>query len=319
MESVFVVTLSENIKEIKQEEKFDLCYDNIVKKEKKLSWIITFGIPIPMFTLLVIIAITNNLKLMSAAILPIVIICAIIFSFIFLRTDRTKYPRFKPIKSASVFFTKLGYERMVIRWKIWSNLTSNYVQFLIFISVLVALMVSTLSLVKTHTEIVELTKNFFYSLLIVPTIMLYIPFLFRSILTAHDDFGQCYSIGCLRIVERFKELDDIKKTNFIIESLKYYDGYIRKTLKLRINNFETFHSLILKDSKESMDELAQIMLAKLEKGEKLDLLRYLISQSVVSPDKPFLVSEKISDKMKNSYQIIISVASLIIAVIQIAK
>ncbi|MBI3639860.1 MAG: hypothetical protein HY223_06040 [Thaumarchaeota archaeon] len=310
--------MSKNIKELDNKEKIDSSYDDMVKKEKRLSWIVTFGVPIPMFILIIIISVTKNSSFLPVVFVPFAIFFIIISSLVFLPTDK-RYSARNPVRSASVFFNKVRYERMVIRWKIWSDCISKYVQFMIFVGAYVAVMVSILSLVKIHSDLVDLMKNFLYSLLIVPAIMLFIPFSFRSALNKHNDFGQCYSIGCFRMVTKFKTFDDIKQTSYIIDGLKYYDYYIRKNLNLRINNFETFYSLILKDSRESMNVLSQTILTKLEKGEKLDLLRYLISQSTVSEDKPFLVSEKMTNKIKNSYQLIIAITSLTIALIQLAK
>lgn len=310
--------MSKNVKEVNKADNPDLSFDEIRKKEIRLSWLPTFGIPIPSFAIVVFLFLTNYSELVWVVLFGTGLFYSIFFSLFFLPTDK-KYSARHPIRSATAFFNKVGYERMVLRWEIWANRTSEYIQFMIFVCAFVAVMVSVLSIAKTHSEVIETTKNFLYSLVLIPATMLYIPLFFRAPLTAHNDFGLCYSIGCFKIVKKFKELDDIRKTRYMIEGFKYYDYYIKKNLKLRINNLEIFHTIILGNSKESMDKMSETILNKLEKGEKLDLLRYMISLSGISEDKPLLVSEKLSEKLKNWYQIILSVAAFVVAIIQLVK
>jgi len=309
--------MSENIKGLTNSETVD-TYDQILKKEKRLSWVATYAIPIPMFILLWITSFVNK-EFPLIVLIIFGLIYIILFPFVLLPLPRKKYGPRRPVRSASVIFEKVGYDRMYLRWEVWSKLHSQYFQFMIFVAAFAAIMISILSFAKTHTEAADSMINFFSTLVFVPALMVINSFFFKAGLTKHNDFGRCCSIGCFRIVTKFQSLDELKKTVYMIDGLKYYDYYIRKNLKLRINNLGIFFSQMIGDSKESVSNQSETILTKLEQGEKLDLLRFLISSSGISKDKPILISEKFSSKLQKWYQFIISVVAVLIAVIQLVK
>lgn len=309
--------MSENIKGLADPEVTN-SYDKILRKEKRLTWIVTYAIPIPMFILLEIAFFTNK-QLVSVVLIISVLIYVLVTTIGFQPIPRKKYGPRNPVHSASVFFERTGYDKMYIRWEVWSKLQSQYIQLIIFVIAWVAIMMSVLSLAKTHTAEINTMNDFLATLLIVPSIMVLNSLMFKVSLTQYRDFGRCCSIGCFLIVTKFQSLDELKKTVYMIDGLKHYDYYIRKNLKLRINNLETFFSQIIGDSKESVNNLPETILVKLEKGEELDLLRFLIARSGISEDKPMLVSEKFSTKLEKWYQLIIPVVAVMVAIIQLVR
>ena len=180
----------------------------------------------------------------------------------------------------------------------------------------VTIMMSVTSSVKGHNENVGLVESFLSGILIVPIMMIMEISFFRGALRKHNDFGLCYSVGCFRISSNFESLSEFEKINHMIEGLKYYNYYIRANLKLRINNLETLYPLFIADSNESVQSLSETILVKLQ-GEKLDLLRYLISHLKISENVPILVSEQITTRIKDGYQLIISGISAIVGIISI--
>lgn len=291
-------------------------YDEILKKEKRFSTILMYAMPIISFISIFFAIVLTHSSDSVFIVIPISIVYSLIFIFHFLPLPPKKYSAKNPVKSAAVFFRYTGFERMVIRCKILDKHYSQYVQFLIFVGVFVAIMMSVISSAKVHNENVELVESFLMGILTVPIMMIIELSFFRSALRKHSDFGRCYSIGCFRISSNFESLSEIEKINYMIEGLKYYNYYIRINLKLRIINLERFYGSLIADSKESLKKESETILARLE-GEKLDLLRYLISQSKISENIPLLASEQISTRIKDGYQFIISGISAIVGIISI--
>ncbi len=291
-------------------------YDEILRKEKRFSTIRMYAMPIVSFiSLFLAITITHS-PFSVLVIIPIGLVYSTIFMFHYLPLPPKKYSAKNPVKAAAVFFRYTGFEKMVIRCKILDKQYSNYVQFLIFVGAFVAIMMSSISSVKVHNENLELVESFLSGILIVPILMIMEISFIRGALRKHKDFGLCYSVGCFRISSNFESVRELEKINYMIDGLKYYNYYIRKNLKLRINNLDTSYPLLIADSKESVKSISDSILITLQ-GEKLDLLRYLISHSKISENIPILVSEQITTRIKDGYQLIISGISAIVGIITI--
>ena len=140
-------------------------------------------------------------------------------------------------------------------------------------------------------------------------------FLFKIFLTKYDDFHYCFSLGCFKITQNFESLGELKKTEYMTIGLNNYNHYIRKNLKLRINHLEAFYSKIISDSKESMDGTLELILGKLEKGQKLDLLRFLAELSGSTGISDILTSDQLSVKIKELMPFIISVITATITIL----
>lgn len=161
-----------------------------------------------------------------------------------------------------------------------------------------------------------LIQDFLYSVVILPGIMVYSSFLFRVSSSKHNDIGFYYSIGCFEIIKNSNSLSELEKTNYMILGLNYYDSYVRKNLKLRINNLTSIYSKIISDSGQSMKKKLDEIIEKLENGEKLDFLRYL-ADLLGTDSKSLLVSDRVSDKLKPWFTFVISVITTIVLVVQL--
>jgi len=105
--------------------------------------------------------------------------------------------------------------------------------------------------------------------------------------------------------------DDVERVKYLIEGLSFYNKYIRRTLRLQINDPKIIYSYIIADAtvdkNRSIKELSQAF----EDNDKLKPLRCLPGLFNVTDPEHFLVKESIQKKWEEWIAIVGALGSTI--------
>jgi hypothetical protein len=105
--------------------------------------------------------------------------------------------------------------------------------------------------------------------------------------------------------------DDVERVKYLIEGLSFYNKYIRRTLRLQINDPKIIYSYIIADAtvdkNRSMNELSQAF----EDNDKLKPIRCLPRLFNITDPEHFLVKESVQNKTEHWIMIIGALGSAI--------
>lgn len=299
-------------------------YSNMIQHENRISYIFSYVLPPILFVL--IFFITINVDAGPGGSDSIGVSMAV--SFIYVLTHMLVYlPRRtkqSDKKSSEGIFQKMGFKKMIIRDEVMYKNHKRYVEFFIFVVALSIIMSLTLVLMLDHAvdgktggeltfeqrRAFTIIQSFFYSLPIVPGIMVYTYYLYKGPFSKYSDLHLFFSMGCFKILRDFDDISEIEKTHYTIRGLNHYDTYLRRTLKISINNIEKFYTKLILTL--SIQEYSGIILSKLENNDKLELLKYLTCL-LKSHDDPNSVSASTSRSLKSLLPFIASVIASLIA------
>jgi len=231
------------------------------------------------------------------------------FSLRYIRKQRKlskKYPK----RSAIIHFESIGFERLVIRHMLQEKVFRFYVIVTVILTVIIL-----------SSFFIFGSENLFYlfGFWALPGMMVYIMSIPRWFMLNGADFGFCFARGCFKIINNFRQLEDIVQTNYFILGLTNYDNYLKRNLKVRIKNLEKIYSQIVSDDLETQNKSIETIHNLLEEGRKLDLLRYLAKFLGEKNKQEILEPEKFSKKFKDSFPIVITVITTGIIVIEFLR
>lgn len=310
--------MSNSIEDIKQN------YSDIVKRENKISYIFSYGLPPILFILIFFVTITIDEGPGGSDSIGWAMAVSTIYPLIHLFVYLPKRTKQSNKKSAEGIFQKIGFEKMVIRDEIIYKNHKRYVEFFIFaivFSVVMSLMLTLMldnskdqetgeKLTQEQLRSIAPIQNFFYSIPIVPGIMVYSYYLYRGPFSKYPDWNRFFSIGCFKILGTFEELSEDQKTHYTIQGLKHYDYFLRRNLKISISNVEILYTKLILDL--SIRDYSGIILSKLNNNNKLELLKYLASLLKTTHDQD-LISTSSSRSLKSIFPFLVSVIASLIA------
>jgi len=295
-----------------------LTYQSIVKHEKRISYIFSFILPVILFVLIFFIIATTDVEPGNSDTLGIAMAVSSIYPITFFLIYIPRRSSTKKKNSSRSFFQKIGFERMIIRDEMLQKLHRHYIEFFLWcvaFSIVMSLIWATL---LDHTEPPvsgEPLKIFYkiqliiYGIPIVPGIMVYSYYLNKSPLRRYSDANLFYSIGCFKILRNFEDITEIENTRYVIAGIKYYDEYLRRNLKISINNIEKFYTKLILNA--SISDHVDIILSKLECVNMLALLNYLTN--LLKSNDPSTISASSSKSIKSALPFILSIIASVIA------
>jgi len=145
----------------------------------------------------------------------------------------------------------------------------------------------------------------------IPGFMVYTLYIFRSPITRQADFHYYFSIACFKTVQNVSSMDELEKRKYLIKGIIHYDKFIKKNLRMRINNLDRINSEFLSDSSKKLSESAASFVDKLEKGHQLELLKFLDSKLKHVEPSPLLTTDPLSDRLKGVFPFIVSTITAI--------
>ena len=105
----------------------------------------------------------------------------------------------------------------------------------------------------------------------------------------------------------------MEKRRYIRDGIKFYNKFLKKNLRMRMNNLDKINSKILTNSSENLTHTAESMLLFLEKGHELELAKYLNEK--IENNTPILKIEHISQQIKDYFPFIISTITAIVTLL----
>ncbi len=266
-------------------------YEKIVYSEKIHSYKINYSIFATLMILLPTLAgIINEPLTVIAVLLLSVIITSIIYKLI----SQGKHG-FTILKSSEIYFTNLTYEKMVLRWKMFSRTQKDFRGYFVIIAAGFAFTVFIiLSGGKTNIPSSQAIL-IFLGLLFAPLSMIYAQKIVKNSITGYNDFYFFMMRGTFHIITKFSEIQETEKMHYVISGLGFYNEYLIKEFGLKLTQQEKIYLKIFGESSEIMNKNIDEIKTSSE-GQKLDLLRWL---------EKSLKSEYGKDSEKPSVQLIV--------------
>jgi len=223
------------------------------------------------------------------------------------------YPPYPAPFSIEKYFIKRGFESAVSEFELVRKILYVAIPLLIFFTVIDLL--KPLFEQFVSAEIVSmLTDNIvFYSAR---------GFLFLTVLAgllkmvfalSRKRFRLYFAKGCLSIAKNSG--DEVEKMEFLIKGLDSYNSFLKRHIKLEINEIKKIYSKITTlPAKEKMDTVDRII-QSFESGDTLEPVRYL---STLHDDKTelFLAEEPLEKRIKLQVTYAAGIIPIILTVIQ---
>ena len=150
---------------------------------------------------------------------------------------------------------------------------------------------------------------------LLPGIMVYMLFPFKYLLIKHPDFYYLLSKSCFLIVNKFSNLDEMKKRKYLLMGLNYYEKYIKKNTGMNINRFNEIKSTCINYDSKHLSMISNNFLEFLEIENKLQLLTFIQNKIQVTNSSQFLIHITLAMKIKENWAIIATVISSLITLI----
>jgi|APSaa5957512535_1039671.scaffolds.fasta_scaffold08134_4 hypothetical protein len=154
-------------------------------------------------------------------------------------------------------------------------------------------------------------QYFLIGLVILPGIMVYSIFMYKSI-HKYRDFHFHFSKGCFLMLQAISPEDVMIRKSFFILGIIHYDKFLKKHLKMKMNQTSDIISTFVSDSSENMQNSSKIIVHKMDHDTELELLNYLSLKSGLKDPSKYLVLDTFIDRLKDSSQILATVISTIL-------
>jgi hypothetical protein len=221
---------------------------------------------------------------------------------------------YPPILNTEKLFLKIGYANLVLEFQ-WLRKSLPFIILLSIIIVGVFIVV----VIAENTNLDEIpafgSDVFLWEYFANVVTFVAIGVIIRIIsMIVRRDFRFHFVKGCCKIISERE--DDLGKIKYLRLSLIYYDKYLKRRIKLGIDENKIYSAILNK----SYEERSQIMnqMRKSVEGHRLDLANYL-SSIHKTPDSEFYVVETAFQKLKaigaalaTAIPIIISIMGLIV-------
>jgi hypothetical protein len=128
------------------------------------------------------------------------------------------------------------------------------------------------------------------------------------------DFRFYYARGCFSFL--IKRKDHAEKMRYLVMGINSYNKYLKKNLKLQINNIDNLHSKIISNFIIHNSMFLDSLLKTFQTDNKLLPLRYIISFLNLETEQ-FLVKESLWEKIKDWGAFLVAVIPVAISIIQL--
>ena len=230
------------------------------------------------------------------------------------------YPLFPIIYSSEKYFQKRGYENTVIEYERVKKII--YYLLPVFVLALLYVVHHIVRLpVNGDLEGILLPQifqqNSIYTIYTDPyvvlrgTLMLVFAsaLLKTTFLMSKKDFRFYFARGCMRVVS--KKEDELEKMRYLIKSLKSYNRYISKELRLKIDDFRIYSKIIAtKEISESMKLVTEAF-----EGDKLDAINHLSGFLEDHDNQPVVATDSFGNRLQHLGTDIGGVISAIVGII----
>ena len=126
-------------------------------------------------------------------------------------------------------------------------------------------------------------------------------------------FRLYFAKGCLSISKNSK--DEVEKIEFLIKGLNSYNSFLKRHIKLEINEIKKIYSKITTLPTNEKIETVNKIIQSFESGDTLEPVRYLSSLKD-STTELFLVEEPLEQKIKLQVTYAAGIIPVILTVIQ---
>lgn len=118
--------------------------------------------------------------------------------------------------------------------------------------------------------------------------------------------------------ENILEKDQIGQMQSMTRGLRYYNEYLEKVLKLKINNVDRVISKLLSDSKVDKHETIKSIYQAFEDNDNLQPITCISTTLAIQETEIFLVRQPVAEKIKNwTTYIIATIIPLIVSIVQL--
>jgi hypothetical protein len=222
------------------------------------------------------------------------------------------YPPYPAPFSLEKYFIKRGFESAVSEFELVRKILYVAIPLLIFFTVIDLLRPLFEQFVSD--EIVSLLTNniVFYSAR---------GFLFLTVLAgllkmvfalSRKRFRLYFAKGCLSITKSSK--DEVEKMEYLIKGLDSYNSFLKRHIKLGINEIKKIYSRIATSPAKQKMETVNRIIDSFESGDTLEPVRYL--SSLHESKDPFLAEESFEQKIKLQVTYAAGIIPVILTVIQ---
>ncbi len=147
-----------------------------------------------------------------------------------------------------------------------------------------------------------------------PAFMLYsIGFLFFQY-SRSSEYFLCFARGCFLISQNTSVTNSNVKQRFLTLGIFAYDDYIKKTLKMKINNMDFLISKIIMNPLSKIINLSKNFEGYLEQNDKLELLR-ILEQEYSEKKYSFLKKDPLVDRIKHYSSFILPAITVMVTVL----
>lgn len=195
------------------------------------------------------------------------------------------------------FFSKRGYENVVLEYEFIKKLLFVIILLLIFVLIILysnLFYPNNTSTNNTLTifDLLREKPSFNSSLIVFSSILAYIAIAAILRITTQNlkrEFRFYFAKACCKIMSG--KNDQVEKMKYLFLLLSSYNKYLQRNLKIQINDIKKIYSIILSKETNQQIEIIESICASLE-GDRLKLARYLSSLQKIS-DSDFYIKESL--------------------------
>ena len=111
--------------------------------------------------------------------------------------------------------------------------------------------------------------------------------------------------------------DEVERMKYLIDGLSFYNKYIRRTLRVQINDLKIIYSKIIADASVDKNRWMKELSQAFEDNDKLRPIRCLTGLFNITDPEHFLVKESVGKKWEERITVIGALGSAIAAVIAV--
>jgi hypothetical protein len=109
-----------------------------------------------------------------------------------------------------------------------------------------------------------------------------------------SEFRFYFAKSCCKIITT--KNNEVEKMKYLFLLLSSYNEYLKKNLKIEINDIKKIYSIIMFKDTNQQVEIIKLICVKLQ-GDRLDLARYLSTLQKI-PDSEFFIKESLFQQLK---------------------
>ena len=222
------------------------------------------------------------------------------------------YPPYPAPFSIEKYFIKRGFESAVSEFELVRKILYVAIPLLIFFTVIDLLRPLFEQFVSDETVSLLTNNIVFYSAR---------GFLFLTVLAgllkmvfalSRKRFRLYFARGCLTITKRSN--DEVEKMEYLIKGLDSYNSFLKRHIKLGINEIKKIYSRIATLPAEEKSDTVNRIITSFESGDTLEPVRYL--SSLHEGKELFLAEESFEQKIKLQVTYAAGIIPVILTVIQ---